>query len=191
MGASRASTFAAMVAAAVAAAVALLAVGGCHATESFENPGPPPNMAIATDRTDYAAQRIDGALHRYRFTVISRFQNRTATPLYLGRCFPNSPQPLFGVQLASPGTTESGYEQVWGCVGHEAQFAVLPGATRTDTLVIEGPNAFPSGSLIGRGVTSGLFRLYYDVRLAPGDGAPQAPSSWSQSNAFVVSTVGL
>jgi hypothetical protein len=39
------------------------------------------------------------------------------------------------------------------------------------------------------GVREGTFRLYFDVSVAPGDGAVQAPDSLRTSNAFVVHTV--
>lgn len=147
-----------------------------------------PGDALTTDSTAYHAELINAEYHRYRFTVISRFDNVSDTAVFIGRCFPTSPGPTFGVFLTSPAGGESGYDPVWGCVGHDQQFEVLPGAVRYDTLVVEGPNAYPSGSTVGIGRTSGTFRLWLDVRTARGDGAPRAYFGLSLSNAFVVTT---
>ena len=164
---------------------ALLLTAACDASTSPENLGAVPNVAFTTDATGYVAQRMQGSLERYTFTVISRYQNRGAVPVYLGRCDPTSPQPLFSVSLSN-GAGESAYDQPRGCVGHDKQFMLLPGAIRIDTLTIGGPNEFPHGSDIGFGVTSGRFRLFFDVRLAPGDGAPKAPAETRLSNEFAV-----
>ena len=83
---------------------------------------------------------------------------------------------------------ESGYTQIWACVGHDRQFALRAGEARVDTLLVEGPNVFQGGTNQSFGVTEGDFRLYYDVRLAPGDAAPPAPDSIKLSNAFRVRT---
>jgi hypothetical protein len=125
-------------------------------------------------------------LPRYQYRIISRFENRTTSTLYLGRCFPNSPQPLFTVVSTFP--VESGYTQVWACVGHDRQFVIRVGEVRIDTLLVEGPNIFEGGTNKPIGVTEGDFRLYYDVRFAAGDRALAAPDSIKVSNAFRVRT---
>jgi len=158
-------------------------------TSPLDDLGPVPDGAFTTDATGYVAVRIPGQ-ERYRFTVISRFQNRGAATLYLGRCFPNSPQPLFGANLATPTPEGSAYSGIFGCVGHDKQFAIQPGGVRFDTLQVEGPNAFDGRTHEPFGVTNGDFRLYFDVRLAPGDGAPSAPDSLHLSNTFRVRTSG-
>lgn len=158
-------------------------------TSPVDDLGPVPNGAFTTDATGYVAARIPGE-DRYRFTVISRFQNRGSATLYLGRCFPDSPQPLFSADLAAPGAQESAYSSFFSCVGHDQQFAIPPGAVRFDTLQVAGPNAFDGRTHAPIGVTSGDFRLFFDVRLAPGDGAPSAPDSLQRSNAFRVRTSG-
>ena len=150
--------------------------------------GPVPDGAFTTDATGYVAHRLPGNLPRYQFRIIARFENRGAATLYLGRCFPDSPQPTFTVQNTGP--AESGYEQAWACVGHNRQFVIQSGEARVDTFVVEGPNTFQGGKNVG-GVAEGDFRLYYDVRLAPGDGAPPAPDSTKLSNAFRVRTSQL
>ena len=163
--------------------------GACNSsTEPARDLGLVPNVAFTTDASGYVARRIDVGSRRYQFTIVSRFENRGPTSVYLGRCFPDSPQPLFSVTAASPSTEESAYSQVWGCVGHNNQFEIQPGGSRTDTLRVEGPNIFPSGSTTGFGITEGAFQLYYDVRLGRGDGAPLAPMEMRLSNAFIVRT---
>ena len=165
----------------------------CHAGSDslgpFDALGPVPDGAFTTDATGYVAGRLPGQPPRYRFTVISRFHNRGAATLYLGRCYPNSPRPLFGVTLAAPAPEESAYDGIWACTGHDKQFAIRPGEVRIDTLQVEGPNAFDGITNEPFGVTEGDFRLYFDVRLAPGDGPP-APDALMGSNAFRVRTSG-
>jgi hypothetical protein len=150
--------------------------------------GAVPDGAFTTDATGYVAQRLAGSANRYHFTVISRFENRGTVPLFLGRCFPNSSQPLFSVNVAESSSAESGYMQVWACVGHDQQFEIAPGGVREDTLQVTGPNVFPSGSATGFGITSGKFQLYFDVRLTRGDGGTPAPAAVHLSNAFLVRT---
>jgi hypothetical protein len=147
-----------------------------------------PDGPFTTDATGYVAYHLPGALPRYQFRIVSRFENRRTATLYLGRCFPDSPQPLFTV--SSTVAAESGYEQIWACVGHDRQFAVRAGEVRIDTLLVEGPNVFQGGTNVPFGVTEGDFRLYFDVRLGPGDGAPTAPDSIKLSNTFRVRTSG-
>jgi hypothetical protein len=160
---------------------------GDDPAEPLDDLGPVPDVHFTTDTTGYTAVRIPGTLERYRFAVITRYQNRGATPVYLGRCFPQTPRPLFSVDIVEPATEESGFGQVWACVGHDDQFEILPGAARTDTFVVEGPNAFDGRTNEPFGVTKGIFRMYFDVRTARGDGAPEAPLAQRLSNAFRVS----
>jgi hypothetical protein len=150
------------------------------------NLGPVPPGAFTTDVTGYIAYCLPESLPRYQFRVVSRFENRGAATLYLGRCFPDSPQPLFTIFNTVP--VKSGYGQIWACVGHDRQFAIRAGEVRIDTLLVQGPNAFQGGTHVPIGVTEGDFRLYFDVRLAPGDGAPAAPDSVKLSNVFRVRT---
>ena len=55
--------------------------------------------SLTTDYTSYVARPIEGPSRRqrYHFVLISRFENRGLKPLYLGRCFPNSKEPLYTV----------------------------------------------------------------------------------------------
>jgi hypothetical protein len=165
---------------------ALLVSCASPSEPSIGNLGPVPAGPFTTDATGYVAHRLPESLSRYQFRIISRFENRGTATLYLGRCYPDSPQPLFTVINTT--AVESGYSQIWACVGHDRQFAIRAGEVRVDTLFVEGPNAFRGGTHEPIGVTEGDFRLYYDVRLAAGDGGPDAPDSIKLSNAFRVRT---
>lgn len=158
-------------------------------TEPRPDLGPVPDRVFMTDATGYVAHRIpnSGALVRYRFTVITRYANRGTVSVFLGRCFPTSPQPLFSV-VAADSSVRSGYEYVWACVGHDKQFELPPGALRTDTLQVEGPNMFDNGTNTGIGATSGRFKLYFAVGSAPGDGASNGAIPTRFSNEFIVRT---
>ncbi|MDP1861955.1 MAG: hypothetical protein Q8K82_25065 [Gemmatimonadaceae bacterium] len=165
-------------------------LGGCGGvTEPRRDLGSVPDGVFMTDATGYVADRIPGtgSVRRYRFTVITRYANRGAASLFLGRCFPTSPQPLFTV-AATDSLVRSGYEYVWGCVGHDKQFEVPPGAVRVDTLQVEGPNIFDGVTHQPLGVTSGRFKLYFAVGLAAGGGVPGAPLPVRYSNEFLVRT---
>ena len=143
--------------------------------------GPVPDGALTTDATGYVAEWIVGTQPRlYQFPVITRFENRTAAPVLLGRCLPDSPQPRYAIVQADFSRVGPAYNPEWACVAHNKHFQLLPGAVRVDTFRIQGPNLFPSRVAIG-----GVFRLKLFVRTASGD-APTAGDSLGISNAFVV-----
>jgi hypothetical protein len=159
-------------------------------TEAPRDLGPLPDGSLMTDATGYVAQQIVGSARpiRYRFTVITRFQNRSVAPVYLARCFPSSPQPMYSIGSADGSATESAYAPIWGCVGHDNQFEILPGAVRVDTFSVQGPNLYDEIQQQGLGATSGTLRLSLLVASARGDGAREAPGSLGVSNAFIVRT---
>jgi hypothetical protein len=160
-------------------------------TEVPRDLGPVPDGSLMTDVMAYVARQIPGSAQptEYQFTVITRFQNRSAAPVYLARCFPTSPQPMYSVGSADGSAVESAYGPYWACVGHNNQFEILPGAVRVDTFVVRGPNAFDEIKKQPIGVTDGVFRLSLFVATGRGDGAPAAPGSLGLSNAFSVRTV--
>lgn len=167
-----------------------LLLGGCGVTEPQRDLGAVPDGVFTTDATGYVAHRIaeSGAYVRYRFTVITRYENRGTATLILDRCLPTSPQPLFTV-VSTDSAIESGYDYVWGCVGHDDQFELPPGALRVDTLRVEGPNRFEQGKLTGIGATSGRFKLSFSVGYASSGGSSHAPAPIRYSNEFLVHAV--
>lgn len=120
---------------------------------------PPPPGVFTTNSTSYEARLVDSVYRVYRFTVITRYTNTTSSTLYLERCYPTSPIPIYGVLLVSPADSVSAYSPAWACVGHEHQIGVPAGATRVDTLELTGPNAFDSHTFVGLGVLEGTMRL--------------------------------
>jgi hypothetical protein len=164
-------------------ATGLALVESCTSTEPIPSSG-----LLKTDASWYLADPIEssGTPPRRHFRVITRFENTTSVPLYLGRCFPDSPRPLFTVAVADTKPRDSAYGQIWGCVGHSNQFQIVPGAFRVDTFDVSGPNEFPSGNPVGIGTVQGLFQMFFDVRLEPGDGAEPAPREFEFSNVFNV-----
>ena len=149
-----------------------------------------PDGSLMTDATGYIAKPIGGAgqFVQYEFEVVTRFENRSAAPVFLARCFPNSPQPTYAILAADSSAIQSAYDPGWACVAHNNQFQILPGAVRVDTFLVRGPNTFDEAKQEGIGVTSGSFRLMLFVASTHGDAAPPAPGSLGISNAFVVRT---
>ncbi len=132
----------------------------------------PQGGVLTTDATSYEARSLSSVQGRWAFNVVVRYTNPTAQPIYLARCYPNSPQPIYGVQLTDGSNAEgAAYSLAWACVGHDKQILVAPGATRVDTLTLGGPNA--SDGVTGRfyGALTGRFRIFYDPQGCTGDGA--------------------
>src|SRR5688500_16273703 len=72
---------------------------------------------VQTDTPKYVAQAPQGG-GQWRFRVIARFTNTRPDTLFLGRCFPDSPRPTYGVELLQPLNGEgSAFDPVWACVG--------------------------------------------------------------------------
>lgn len=142
---------------------ALLTLAGCAAVL---DPGVE-DTALATDQASYVARYKggEGSYRQYGFTLVARFENRTGEPVYLERCYPNTPYPIFGIEIVG-GTgalLESGYDRAWACVGHESQIVVQPGDTRVDTLRIHGPNSWDGHTKVPYGSLEGSFRLVYQA----------------------------
>ena len=144
---------------------------------------------FTTDRSVYTATTEQtGGYARFTFQLVARFTNTTSETVYLSRCYPNSASPTFGVELLEQGTDTwgSAYNMAWACVGHDEQFAVAPGATRTDTFEIGGPNAFDGYTKRPFGVLTGRMRLVYSVQGCRGDGACRLTTSIGESTPFEV-----
>src|SRR5207248_4714557 len=145
------------------------------------NLGPVPDGPFTTDSTGYVAVGTKGKQSTsYRFTVISRLQNRGSVPLYIDRCRPDSRQPLYSVGLAANADTaryrrhrsandESAYMAIGACVGTDNPFEILPGEARIDTVEVRGPNEFDGHTMKPIGTTSGRFQMVVRVTIGSRD----------------------
>ncbi len=143
-------------------ASALIALG-CVACAGSEPTSALSDIEVTTDATNYVAQPIPGSAPytRYSFRVIVRTTNRSLRSIGLSRCYPGSRTPTFGVRLHSDSASAySAFDPVWGCVGGVPPLTIRPGATRIDTLFVEGPNAFSGVTGEPRGVADGLMSLH-------------------------------
>jgi len=139
--------------------------------------------AIKTDQLSYVAVPLEGEgdYRRYGFTVVAEFTNLTDRNVFLGRCYPDSPTPMFSVYGDGFGSAYSG---VWACVGHKNQFRVKPGQSRVDTLHLRGPSRWSAGE--PQGELEGRVRLRYFVGYCTDDCPDEAPDSLSSSDFFEV-----
>ncbi len=147
---------------------------------------------VQTDLLSYTAVHRfgEGSYKTYGFRVVTQFTNRRATPVYLANCTPERTTPSFGVILAVGTNDTVGYgsifNAVWACVGHDRQIEVLPGATRTDTLDLVGPNAFSGTTGQPFGTFDGRLRLGFFVQSCRGEGACRLLLNEGFSNMFDV-----
>ncbi len=119
---------------------------------------------LQTDRAEYVATPVEGGgqAGRYAFTLIARYENQTGSVLYFRHCNPRDPSPFYGVESLDS-TQGSAYDEVWACVGHDYPIKLARGATRVDTLRIEGPNQWDGKTYAPLGILEGEFRLVYEV----------------------------
>lgn len=125
-------------------------------------------VTLQTDRAAYSASSIggEGTYRTYTVTVVAQFTNGLLRPVYLERCYPDTPYPIYGIVSAEEGR-EAAYNPVWACVGHGRPIVVSGGQTRIDPIHLSGPNAWdgrtnqPFGDLVGR------FRVSYAVGTCP------------------------
>jgi hypothetical protein len=159
-----------------AAATTFLA---CH-----EAPTAPIAVPLQLDRDTYVAVPVD-TFGRYAFRLVVQYQNGTSTPIYFGLCKPGDSQPNYEV-TTTDGTSRSGYEAPWACTGvSPLQFA--PGARRTDSLLILGPNVYNGITHEPLGVLAGSFRLEYETyRCAEGTPECVRPGPRVASAPFLV-----
>lgn len=148
---------------------------------------------IVTDSRVYEARPIDppGPNQRFQLTLVARFQNQGDRTLYLDRCNPDSPHPIYGFRAVDFPELEVAWSYVCAGVGHDRDFRIPPRAMRTDTLRIVGPSLF---TFLGEpiGVLEGEFQLVYRVLDCPGDECwdQRAPDSLGVSNSFTVRLEG-
>jgi hypothetical protein len=167
------------------AVVAVLTASGCT---DLQAPGVA-TVVLRTDRDEYVAsyEGGEGSYRQYGFSVVARFENRGSTAVYLARCYPDSPHPIYGVELVDGGESwGAAYNGVWACVGHDRQIQVPPGEVRADTIHLQGPNAFDGRTDQPFGTLAGRMRLFYEVQTCPGDGACRLSEDAGMSNVFTV-----
>jgi hypothetical protein len=153
---------------------------------------PPDQVTIKTDQTEYTAQYNETVYgqNRYKFPLTASFENRTGATVYLERCYPHTPYPIYDVVLDNgSGRQESeldGYRTGHVCVGHDKPIIVQPGETRIDKLVIYGPNAWTSDKLITKEELTGQFRLTYRAYFCRELIGCERPDAMQYSNVFTV-----
>jgi len=128
------------------------------------------SMPLQVDRSEYHAARFRTDPSTYSFTIIARYENRTGSPLYLSRCTPSAQGPTYAIPEIHDPTSDSGYDEVWACVTHGSPIVISPGATRVDTLRIEGPNILDGRNYAPKGRLEGDFRLIYEVGTSSSSG---------------------
>lgn len=155
-------------------AVAMLTLAACAADSAFGPPIERGNEMIQTDALEYVAtlRGGSGAHKRYGVKIVATFTNRTEMPLWLERCFPTSPQPMYNISIdeqqnGADFSKMPMYSYAHACVGHDQQFRVEPGAQRTDTLDVSGPNTWQNDKPLGR--SDGRMRISYIVSTCRGD----------------------
>ena len=168
----------------LAVALLLPGCGGDAVGPSWDPEGP----AVQIDQSSYHAAYLDGegSHRRYGFELVARYTNLTESPVFLGRCQPDSPQPMCTVEGIG---FKSAYSGIISCVGHENHFRLMPGKSRVDTFLITGPQLWSSDGEAW-GFLYGEFRLRYWVGFCEGECAEIVPDSLTVSDPFMVTVDG-
>jgi hypothetical protein len=157
------------------------------------------DFVLRTDQVHLAAyEETMNKRPRYNFTITARLENRSQSPVYLGRCFPDTPYPFYDISNAVLGVIRhSAYSPAWSCVGHNNPIIVQPGETRIDNFRIIGPSVWISDIDGERydGELEGRFSLGYHLRFCPEEPclhpdckAPpcKRPDVYLRSNVFTI-----
>ena len=181
------------------AALTALAMIGCSGSAALAPDGSAtlgldgrPDGSFTTDSAVYTARHIQDlwpGVPIYGFTLVTRYTNPTQAPVFLWRCYPDSPSPMYSVVAPSGGSsTGIAYNAAWACVGHDRPIRVDPGATRTDTIHVRGPNGFDG--ITHRPIdpiVEGTFRLQFVLQSCRTEGdCPISNEALSRSNEFTV-----
>ena len=169
------------------ALVALIACGASVPTSGDVTADQEGQVTLRTDRAAYQATLVggEGSYGPYALTLAAQLSNGLSVPLYLQRCYPDTPYPIYGIVSTEEGRIAA-YDPVWACVGHGHPIVVSPGRIRTDSLQVLGPNSsdgqtnMPFGDLIGR------FRLSYLIGTCRAVSSCQLPGGSIVSNEFEV-----
>jgi hypothetical protein len=153
--------------------------------------GAPDRGVLRTDSIGYMARVVGNYYgnNLYQFRIVARYDNTTAAPIYFGRCFQNSRSPIYSIVRTDGPLASSGYNPVWACTGVEDFLILAPGASRVDTILVNGPNMFDGITKEPYGVTSGRVALRYSALWDCQDPATcKTPDSLWISNEFTVRT---
>jgi hypothetical protein len=153
-------------------AMVLLAVSmsGCS---SGTEPGDLASGPFTTTATTYTARKLSGNAPNvlsYDFTVVTRYTNATAVPIQLPACSMWGPGPLYaltnvddswpiGSIVYNPG--------VRACLTGLQSIGVAPGATRVDTLHLQGFAILNSAGTTSPWVVEGRFRMFLEAQSCP------------------------
>lgn len=110
----------------IAPLVALIGCGAPVPTSGDVSADQDTRVTLRTERAAYGASLAggEGSYRRYAVTLAAQLSNGLSVPLYLQRCDPDTPYPIYGVVSAEE-SREAGYNPVWACVGHGSPI-VLP-----------------------------------------------------------------
>ena len=161
---------------------ALLTIAGCSLTAETEAERDR-SATIQTDRLVYTAEQIgarSGSVPaRYGFELVARVVNTTTDTVFLARERTDSSEPVYLVG-------HSAYNGVTFGTDHDRQLAVPPGATRTDTLWVHGPQIWDGLTGEHDGRLDGRMRLTYLAQGCRGADRCRLPDSVAVSNEFEV-----
>ncbi len=156
--------------------VLVLTLAACTGDGSATSVG---GLTIQTDSAAYTA--IPVGYSQVVVKVRMTFRNAGTTPVIIERCGAQYTEPIYGVRLISPASSEgAAYSRNWACTGNNNSIVIEAGAARTDTLVLRGPNSYDAGLQKYVGVLEGRFRISYggvesnefEVRLPDGGVVP-------------------
>ena len=140
----------------------VFALGSTLSCGSASEPLDPGNGLLTTDASSYVA-RLTGP-GSYSLRIITRYANPSDTAIRLGRCYPDTPYPMYGVKLVSPENPQgSAWNPNWGCVGlrDDQLLLVPPHMERVDTFNMIAPNTWDGITHQHYGELSGRFRIVY------------------------------
>lgn len=133
------------------------------AGKSLDPGGVPGDGALRTDSISYVATSLgDG---NYSVRLVVRYRNTASATIYLDRCFPASPSPIYFIsQVLSQDPSGSAWSPSWACVGHKNPIVVAPGASRVDTIELRAPNSVDHYTQKPFGAFEGWLRLTFEPR---------------------------
>ena len=142
----------------------LLVFVSCSPNPSKVSPptdNPKSDLPLQTDKTVCKAVYLsgEGIYKQYGFTLQAEFINTSEQTVYFENCLPDSPTPMYVVNLISSGA--SAYNVPWACVGHDKHVAVAPDETFEVSLKIQGPNSWDGITKEPYGVLEGRFQLVF------------------------------